>query len=581
MSVIRALLYLRLVSLRNFWTAQARRLRQPKYLLGTLFVAAYFWFFVFRHVNGRLGAEIDPGGISGIFGAVFLTAILASMWTFQSDRPGLRFTEAEIAFLFPAPLTRRMLLHYKLAGTLFSSLVQAMFFGLIFHRGGLFDAHAPQRLIAWWALLSVVSLHGLGASLTVARLAEAGWRAWHRRLLAGGVVLLAGGLTIWWIWSKVVLIVDYDSFFSWLAAVLDSGAMYWLLRPAHLLLQPLQETALLPYLIALVQVLAVITVHYWWVLRQNVSFEEASLARAAKAAALRTQIQTSGTVHIGAPPKGRPPPFDLARFPWPETAFLWKNLLSTRPWLRPRTWVVCAALIIVIWKLAGIWLGHEYWKVGGGLAGIGSIVGAMSLVYGPLITRLDVRQDLVNTDILKTYPLPGWRIVLGQLLTPVVILTALAWLGLLAWYLGLHGHQPPALSPKWFSAPMRTVFCGCIAAVAPFLLTLQLLVPNGAAILFPAIFRPAQMPTAGGLDLMGQRMIFGFGQMIMLLVVLLPGIGVAGLLIFLTQWFLGPALAIVLATLLVILVFVGEIWCVLWWLGQRFEKLDISSELRP
>jgi hypothetical protein len=39
--------------------------------------------------------------------------------------------------------------------------------------------------------------------------------------------------------------------------------------------------------------------------------------------------------------------------------------------------------------------------------------------------------------------------------------------------------------------------------------------------------------------------------------------------------------AVILAAVAVILVLAGEIWCALWWLGERFEKLDLSSELRP
>ena len=590
MQVFRALLYLRLTSLRNFFRAQLRRLRQPKYLFGAVFVVAYFWFFVFRSVNsafGNLGklhgaGTADSGPLTLAFGALALTGILTAMWTFSSDKPGLHFTEPEIAFLFPAPLARRSLIHFKLLSTLFSSLVQAFFFALIFHRGRLFNEHAPQLLIGWWVLLSVISLHNLGASLTIAQMAENGFRVGPRRALIVGGLSIIGLATGWWIWHEMPDITNYASLLDWFGAVLNGGALQWLLWPARLLLQPLVATGLSEYLPALAPALLVLAAHYWWVGRMDVAFEEASIARAMHHAARRAEIQNKGVYRLGSaqPTKGRRPPFNLARARWVELAFLWKNLLSTRPWFTVRTWLVCAAVIIAIWKLSSLWLGHAYWKVGGGLATIGSIAGAMAIVYGPLITRLDIRQDLANADILKTYPLPGWRIVLGQMLTPIVILTGIIWLGLLAWYLGLNGHQPPSLSMVWFNPGMRAVFVCCCVAVTPLLVTLQLLVPNGAAILFPAVFR--SLRTAGaGLDLMGQRMIFGFGQILTLMVALLPGVGAAGFLIFITQWLIGPALAEILATGIVALVFAGEIWCVLWWLGQRFEKLDLSAELRP
>ena len=585
MQVLSALLYLRLTSLNNFFRAQLRRLRQPKYLAGAVFVVAYFWFFVFRHTNAVLGKMSLPGApdlshLALAFGALAVTVILGAMWTLTSDKPGLHFTEAEIAFFFPAPLTRRILIHYKLLSTLFGSLIQSVFFSLMFHQGRLFSGRAPLLLVGWWVLLSIISLHNLGTSLTIARLAEGGLRAGRRRFLIIGGLASVGLATGWWIWREMPDINNYGSIFQWFEAVLNGGAMYWLLWPAKLILQPLVVTGLSNYLLALAPAVLVLAAHYWWVTRMDVAFEEASIARAAHFASRRAEIQAKGILHLGAKPAvGRRPPFELSRTRWVEFAFLWKNLLSTRPYFTLRNWLICAGIIVAYWRGCGLWLGHEYWRAGAMLATVGAISGGMALIYGPLITRLDIRQDLANADILKTYPLPGWRILLGQLLTPIVILSGIIWLGLLAWFLGLHGHQPPSLSLVWFNPMMRAVFVCCCAGVTPLLVTLLLLVPNGAAILFPAAFKTARTPGAG-LDLMGQRMIFGFGQIFVLLLVVLPGAGAAALLIFITQWIIGPAAAVILATLIVALVFTGEIWCVLWWLGQRFEKLDLSSELR-
>ena len=46
--MLRALLYLRLVSAGNWLLSRARRLRQPKYLLGAVVGCAYFYYFFFR-----------------------------------------------------------------------------------------------------------------------------------------------------------------------------------------------------------------------------------------------------------------------------------------------------------------------------------------------------------------------------------------------------------------------------------------------------------------------------------------------------------------------------------------------------
>jgi hypothetical protein len=79
----------------------------------------------------------------------------------------------------------------------------------------------------------------------------------------------------------------------------------------------------------------------------------------------------------------------------------------------------------------------------------------------------------------------------------------------------------------------------------------------------------------------GQRIIFVAGQVLIVLLALVPAVLLAMLLIFASQWLIGVAAAVLLATFAVALVLVGEIWLGLWWLGMRFDRFDLSGELRP
>ena len=45
-------------------------------------------------------------------------------------------------------------------------------------------------------------------------------------------------------------------------------------------------------------------------------------------------------------------------------------------------------------------------------------------MIGPQLLRQDFRQDLPLADLLKTYPLRGWQLALGELLAPAAILTS-------------------------------------------------------------------------------------------------------------------------------------------------------------
>ena len=122
---------------------------------------------------------------------------------------------------------------------------------------------------------------------------------------------------------------------------------------------------------------------------------------------------------------------------------------------------------------------------------------------------------------------------------------------------------------------------GIVAAIImPALCAVQLLVPNAATLIFPA-WSQSSRNMSGGMDVMGQRLIFFAGQFVCLVVALLPALIIGGGTIFLTQWLVGLPVALILAVLPVLAVFAGELWFGVWLLGPRFERLDISAELRP
>jgi hypothetical protein len=190
-SVARALLYLRLTSLRNGLRSRLMRLRQPKYLVGGIIGLAYLYFFFVRPVSAPRGAVargaeflsmLELGGAA----AVFIFAM--SSWILPRAPAGLAFTEAEIAFLFPAPLRSRALIHYRLLSSQAALLFSALIFGLVSTRWGV-AGNFWMRTLAWWIVLATLNLHATGASFAIARLLNLGVTAWPRRLLVGIVVV--------------------------------------------------------------------------------------------------------------------------------------------------------------------------------------------------------------------------------------------------------------------------------------------------------------------------------------------------------------------------------------------------------
>ena len=134
----RALLYYEWHSRWNRLSARLRRLRQPKYLVGAVVGGLYFYFYIFGawfRGRGRGGVMLAPAPEHRFLvesaAALVLLVVLLLMWIIPHERAALMFTEAEVAFLFPAPVARRTLLHFKLLKSAGRDFVQRAFYDAV------------------------------------------------------------------------------------------------------------------------------------------------------------------------------------------------------------------------------------------------------------------------------------------------------------------------------------------------------------------------------------------------------------------------------------------------------------------
>ena len=295
---------------------------------------------------------------------------------------------------------------------------------------------------------------------------------------------------------------------------------------------------------------------------------------AAREAALRGEMPKLG----GSRPKARPGPFPLAAKGPPEIAFLWKNLLSMRSALFGRRALVIL-MMLMVWAAAAIGPLSRGGGRGGVVAPIVVVCSAMvagyTVLLGPQIARQDLRGDLPNADILKTYPLEGWRLALGELLAPTAILTAILWCTIIACSAAVDADG----AIEWLTPGIRVTVALSMASAAPFLCLIQLIVPNSIMVLLPGWYQASRSRT-GGIEMFGQRLIFGVVQLFFALLVAVPAAGAAALVVFSSQWVFGIGPSVVLAALAVLAILSSEAVLGLWWLGRRFEKFDLSTESR-
>lgn len=584
--MIRAFLYLYGTSVWNALRQRVRRLKQPKYLLGAIVGGAYFWFFVFRNTFRGMPARPLPAGAAPTsslatllepLGAVILFVVVLVAWLLGNRRAALQFTEAEAAFLFPAPVARRTLIHFKLLRSQLGILVSAVFMTLIFRRGSLGGGSQLIHAAGWWLIFSTLNLHLIGASFTRERLLEMGINPLRRRLLVGGGVLLLAGACWLTLRQTVAAPTDADladqvSLQNYVVGVLGHPPVSWILAPFALVVRPYLAATPGAFLAALAPALLLLAAHYLWVVRSDVSFEEASLELAAKRTALLAAAREGRWGGRQLPTKPKPEPFHLSPTGWAPLAYLWKNLLALGPFFRLRTWVIACVLAVVGLRTLGRTPDYDPLLKAIGAGAI--MVSVWMLLFGPMFMRREIQQTLPQLDITKAYPLPGWQMVLGQLLTPMLLLTFLQWFLLLVMGVALGSTTRDA----WLLALLGVGGTAGVALLTPPLTGLMLCIPYAGVLFFPA-WAQASGSTGGGIEIMGQRLIFMAGYVLVLVTSLLPAALAGAVVYIIVNWLLGQAAAIAATGLLVSLVLSAELAAAIWWLGEKLERFDLSTEM--
>jgi len=295
---------------------------------------------------------------------------------------------------------------------------------------------------------------------------------------------------------------------------------------------------------------------------------ELSRKRAERLVAMRAGKWSGQT-----PVKKRREPFRLASTGAPSTAFWWKSLVSAGPLYYPRNWLAVG----VVLALGVGWLGRDplYRPV---LKAVGVFAGVLcgyGLLFGPIFGRRGHAQMLERFDLFKSYPVRGWQVVLGELLCQVMLLSVFEWacLGLMALAIGL-SRPGDGLTPLVIASGAA----GAGLLVVP-LAGLLFALNFAGTLYFPAWLGATTQPGAG-MEVMGQRLIFFVVYLVVFVVALAPAVMFGAVPFLLLELFFDQlALAVVLSALTATTVLTGELAFVLWWLGRRFERFDVSEEM--
>src|SRR4029077_7881276 len=158
------------------------------------------------------------------------------------------------------------------------------------------------------------------------------------------------------------------------------------------------------------------------------------------------------------------------------------------------------------------------------LATILLAVGGIALLFGPLVARFDLRQDLEMLDVLKSYPVRGRDLVRGEVAAPVVLLGGIVWICLAGGLLALAGRREADV----LTTGDRFAILLALLSTTGAILAVLVLVQNAAVLLFPAwvtIGRNRAMRR----EATGQRIRMTAGSLVVLSGALLPAVILGGL----------------------------------------------------
>jgi hypothetical protein len=194
----------------------------------------------------------------------------------------------------------------------------------------------------------------------------------------------------------------------------------------------------------------------------------------------------------------------------------------------------------------------------------------ITIVIGPQWVRNDLRSDLLKLDLLRSYPLRGWSVVIAEAAASTLMLTAIQLSLLVIAYLAFLGNQTmlPDLEE-------RTLLLLAAVVFLPGINLLGMLIQNAAALLYPAWVRLGT-GRAGGVEALGQNLLMMVAFVTLLALTLALPVTLAGGSFLLLRPLLG-GWATLPATVLALGTMAYEAALIVEWLGGVFERTDPAT----
>jgi hypothetical protein len=599
-----ALGFLVMRSMRNRLRVQLRRLKSVRYVLGMLFLIAYFtmilrpdrWFDATRR-----GGSGMPAGLLGpnalAISALALTVLAIYWWTFGAKLTVVALSRAESRQLLPAPVSRNQLIFFKLARASLATLLSAVILAIISRRASNVLPY-PLRVLSYFVMFGTFQLHQLAATLTRSGGKPVGEKLGSRGWIISGVVVgaivLAIVVSVVPVWPAVLAASSPTAGADLVRGALESMPAVFVMAPARAIVAPLGVQSLGEWLRVIPVAIAVWLLHVPWILANRTPFEEAAVAagerREAMRAAMRAQRATGGR-GIGALIAARAAlgkktfvarrtwlPLPAAGPAW--MAVTWKNFIPTIRQMRWATVFLALSGAVLVGCVFGYMVYQKTNSVPeavmwgrNAVAGMGLIVALAWTLLGPLYARNDFRSDLPYLRLLRTFPLDSGSLVGAEIAASTLLIFTFQVICLIGALIIPTGPAIPGFGQRLI------LFVSLLLALGT-LDVLSVTVRNAVTLFFPGWVKLGG--DGGGFEVIGQNLLGTAGSLLLLILLLIIPLALAGGVMYTigslpTEMTGRTAIALVAFVAAI----AAELWFLFKWLGTIYDNIDAGEILDP
>jgi hypothetical protein len=568
------LVFLLTRSFKNALLKRLGRFKEPKYLFSMLAFFGYLGLMILPSLLNQKPPKTPKDGpdftrdvAAAIATGLLMVGVFMS-WIF-TDQTALAFSMAEANLLFTAPLSRASLLRMRILTPQFGIVLSSWVF--LFMTRRIPELKAGSVIVGGVLALEVLFLNRLAAALARVPRGAKG-RPGIASHVGRGLALLALvllGLSLRRLdWSGFPEKIDLTA--ASLRACADTAPASWVLMPFEALIRPALARTPGELLAALPIPAGVILAYYLWIVHGGVLFEEAALG-ASEAKKKRLELfSRTGTLAVKT--TAAKAPFPLAPTGPRLVGLAWKNYLGIS-----RTSLKRLVFLVGLLLAGAAWIPRhpETAQAAPAIVAIAFALAGMVTFMAPDALRQDLRTSLKGVDFLKTLPLKGWAIVLGEIAAPVLVTLAVQ-----AFFLALATvafDAKDADAARFTPALRGSAFLAALIFLGPIDLLL-FVIANGAAVCFPSWVPLGARAERGG-EQFGVNILLQLARLLLLAVGLIPSgfvAAVVGGVLWMAKF--GP-LSLPIGALAGALVLAVEDGVLIWFLGGVLERFDPAVEL--